>query len=87
MDNLEFHGTLTVKNRNLTEIDGIESVAAFDEGFVAINTSVGKITIEGDGMKIDDLSKEKGSIKIIGKINSISFDNVAHKRGVFGIFS
>ena len=82
-----FIGCVTIKNRELLEIDGIDSVSAFDESFVALNCSSGVITVEGEDMKIEDLSKEKGNVRIVGKINGVAFEVSGRRRGPFGLFS
>lgn len=85
--NTDFHGNIKIKDRELLEIDGIKSIAAFDEGYVLLNTDSGVISVEGEGMNIEDLSSEDGSVRVVGKINSVAFEGGSRKRGLFGVFS
>ncbi len=86
-NNTDFHGNIKIKDRELLEIEGIISIAAFDESYVLLNTDSGVISVEGDGMKIEDMSSERGSVRVVGKINSIAFEGGSKKRGLFGVFS
>ena len=78
--NSEIKGTVVLKDRCRLEISGVDGVGSFDEGFVIIFTSLGEMNIEGEGLKIEDLSSERGEILISGKINALFYKDKAQKR-------
>ena len=79
MDN-STKSSIILKDRGRIEISGVESVGSFDEGFVVLTTSLGEVNIEGEGLKIEDLSSERGEILILGKINAFFYKDKILKR-------
>ncbi len=67
------HTNLNVKERNSLTLNGVCNVIGFDEGYVTLATSDGKIIIEGEGLKIESLSKDGGVINISGKIRGVFY--------------
>lgn len=76
---------LILTDKKDLEIEGVESIVAFDEAYISIDTSLGRLSVEGRGLKVDDLSKQTGKIHIIGEIDSI-FYTEASKRGISKLF-
>ena len=78
-------GNLFLKNREELDIDGVCNIASFEEDYLVLNSKLGKITVEGAGLVIEDLSHESGKIKVRGVINAVIFstDTKKNKRGVF----
>ncbi len=81
---LEKRHTVKLDGRKHLEIDGVDSVIAFDEEFVVMSTSMGRLEIEGTEMRIEDLSKGNSKIQIAGTINRISYVAETKKRRLFG---
>ena len=52
-------------------ICGVNSVLAFDDGYLKIDTTLGHIEIEGTELVIENLLKEKKEIHVMGLIKSI----------------
>lgn len=50
---------------------GVNDIRAFDEGYISLDTSSGKITVEGKDLKIESLSKEDGHIFVCGEIGGV----------------
>lgn len=77
---------LKVSARSKLELNGVEAVSAFDENLVELDTTLGRMYIEGEGLKIVDLSEELGKIIVTGTINSIAYQGTKEKRrkGLFG---
>lgn len=71
----------TLKDRTVTVIlgssfsmYGVEDIRGFDEGYVSLDTSSGKISVEGERLKIESLSKEDGHIYISGNVSGVFCD-------------
>lgn len=73
---------LTVENKRSVTLNGVESVLGFDESYVSLESSYGRIIIEGEGMKIESLSKENGEIYIVGNISAVYFADEKEKSGM-----
>ena len=78
------HTTLNVKERNLITLNGVCNVIGFDEGYVTLDTNDGKIIIEGEGLKIESLSKQGGEISISGKICGVFYSEKKNLKSPFG---
>ena len=77
--------TLTITNREVLLVDGVTKVLGFDSDYVLMACELGAITIEGESLAIENLTKESGELRIIGKINAVFFTNEKKER--HGIFS
>ena len=76
--------TLTLIDRSLITITGVDGITAFDDGYVGLITELGNIIIEGEEMEIEDLSSEKKTVRIKGKINLFEYRDAKEKRkGLF----
>ena len=71
--------SLVLKNRKELTVDGVCHVIGFDSEYVAVETNMGRLTAEGKGLIIDNLSKAEGSISILGEIDSIYYSSVKSK--------
>ena len=75
--------SLVLKNRKELNVDGVSHVIGFDSEYVAVETNMGRLTVEGKGIIIDNLSKIEGSISICGEIDSIYYSTGKSKeRGI-----
>ncbi len=67
------HTSLTVKERGRITLNGVTNVASFDEGYVTLDTSEGRISVEGQGLKIESLCRDGGVIEIVGRIDGVFY--------------
>ena len=80
---LQKNQNVSLLNFKVLTMNGVIDIAAFDEGYILLETSVGNISIEGNNMKIDSLSSETGEIVIHGDISGF-YTNQREKRvGIF----
>ena len=86
MDDMTTHGMLEIRDRKAVRVLGVESVLGFGDDYVALETSLGRLVIEGEKMKIENLSKENGAIEIVGKINGIAYSEPKVRIGFFSRF-
>ena len=71
--------SLVLNNRKELTIDGVSHVIGFDSEYVAVETNMGRLTVEGKGIIIDNLSKAEGKVSIRGEIDSIYYSSVKSK--------
>jgi len=74
---------LLITDRDKLEINGVINVESFGEDYLILNTTLGQITIEGNDLKIESLTKENGEILIVGKINGLFYKDEKGERGFF----
>ena len=84
-EGLKRMGNLYLRNREELDIDGVINISGFDEDYLVLNSKLGKITVEGVGLVVEDLNHDSGKIKVRGIINAVIFsaDGKKNKRGVF----
>ncbi len=82
------HTSLSVKERNKLTLNGVSNIESFDEGYITLEIGEGRISVEGEGLKIESLSRESGEIQITGKINGVFYSEkkkiAGRFRGLFG---
>ena len=67
------HTDLRVKERNKIILNGVCNVIGFDESYVTLDIGEGRVCIEGQGLKIESLSREGGEIEISGRVDGVFY--------------
>ena len=83
MENTNTLQTLTLKSRRELTVDGVSHIISFDSEYVYVETNMGKLTVEGKDLVIDNLSKVEGRISILGEISAIYYSEVKNKEKGF----
>ncbi len=63
--------TISMINMKVLTMNGVMDIAAFDEGYILLETTLGGISIEGENLKIESLTADGGDILIKGDIKGI----------------
>ena len=74
---------LLLKNRSELTMNGVQNVLGFDDNGVTLGCDGGRVYIDGENLRIENLSKENKEVLIIGRIDSISFEEESKTAGVF----
>ncbi len=75
---------LTLSGGKTLTISGIKDIIGFGDGEIMLDAEGGRITVEGDDLKIQSLTKEDGNILITGEITGIfRSPESKKKRGFF----
>ncbi len=77
------HTLLTVKNRTVLTINGVLNVISFDEDYLTLETNEGRIGVEGQGLKIESLTRDNGEIEIAGIIRGVFYTDKKMKEKPF----
>jgi len=73
-----------INQENLT-LNKVLSILGFDDSFIKLSTENGEVEIVGKELKVTDLSKEKKTVLVEGKIRDVSFTDKTDKvKGFFG---
>ena len=64
---------LTLDNRKLLTLSGVEDVSGFDEQTINVKLSDATLVVKGTGLHISKLSLESGDVVIDGMISSLQY--------------
>lgn len=76
-------GNINIRSREEITIDGAESILSFDDYSLVVMTGLGKLTVEGEGMVIDSLTKDTNRIIVKGKISGLYYSDNKKSKGLF----
>ncbi len=74
---------LQLTDRRELAVDNVENVDALGEDYVDITSDAGRMIVEGEELIIEELNREKRTLRIKGKINSITYMNEKKTRSIF----
>ena len=66
--------SLNIENRTKLSLSGVDDVSGFDENTIILTTSLGDLTIRGDGLHIDRIDLNIGQLEVQGHIRELSYD-------------
>ena len=76
--------SFSVVNMRHLVMDGVDDIAGCDTNRIILNTVLGRITLEGDELRIEKLTGAGGQIVVKGIINAVYMTPVEEgKRGLF----
>ena len=64
---------LTLDNRRLLTLSGVEDVSGFDEQTINVKLSDATLVVKGAGLHISKLNLESGDVVIDGTISSLQY--------------
>lgn len=76
-ENISYNHGITINERKLVYITGVEKIESFDEEEFLLDTNMGFLAIKGSGLEIVRLDTKDGTISIKGNIDSFAyFDSI-----------
>ena len=69
--------SLTIGGRERMSLSGVEDVSGFDESLVVLMTSLGELTVRGEGLHIEKIDLDAGQLELRGKICELGYDEPA----------
>lgn len=76
--------TLILTDRAAATLTGVEDVECFNEQIVVLRTSLGSLTLTGEGLNISRLNLDEGRLEIQGEIAAVEYSR--RKTGGKGFF-
>ncbi len=64
---------MTLDKRAYAVISGVDDVISFDEKEIILETTLGRLTIKGEDMKVSRLTVEQGEVEIGGRMDSFVY--------------
>ena len=83
-NNFNAKQTVTLIDGKFFSMNGVNDIAGFDDGFIVLDTVLGRISIEGSDLKVESLSSDGGDILIKGNISGFFLSETPErKKGFF----
>lgn len=68
---------LSIQNRQKLSLSGVVDVSGFDENVIVLATSLGALTVRGEGLHIERIDLDAGQLEVRGKLRELSYDEPA----------
>lgn len=68
--------SLHMEDRRLLKLSGVSDVDTFDETESVIYTSMGELTVKGEGLHIQQFSMETGDLLLEGTVRELVYTDV-----------
>ncbi len=65
---------LTLTERKQLSLTGVTEVVSFDETTVVLQTSLGALVIQGEGLQLKNLSQDGGQVAVDGQIAGLHYE-------------
>ncbi|MDY3031731.1 MAG: YabP/YqfC family sporulation protein [Clostridia bacterium] len=79
--------TITLENRSVMNLTGVEEVVNFSDMRIELTTSYGGLDIKGKGLTMSRLDTSSGELSISGDIHSAAYTNIKKKTNLLeGLF-
>lgn len=79
--------SITINERKNIIITGVKKIDSFDENEFFMETSMGNLTLKGEGLEIIKLDTYQGNVSIKGKVNATTYTDDVIKEKEGGIFT
>jgi len=79
---------IRIFSRKRMELTGIEEVESFTENSIFMRSALGSLSVEGENLKIESFSTDKGELIIEGKLDGVYYygNDAGEKKGFFSRF-
>ena len=75
--------SVSLEERHRLRVTGVSEVLRFDEDLVAMETALGTLTVEGEGLHVEKLSLEIGELTLEGSVESLCYSRESRGKGSF----
>lgn len=72
-ENFKLNSNIILENRKKLNLSGVKDVLGFDEETIALDTVLGKVTVKGSKLHIQNFNTENGDLSAEGKINAVVY--------------
>ena len=80
----DFPHKLTLNERQKLTMTGVSEVVSFDETSVVLHTDLGALIVEGQELKLKNLSPDGGQVAIEGSISGLYYEEPRQSRSFWG---
>ncbi len=72
-----------IEGRKRLNVSGVKEVCAFDDETIVVDTVLGRMTIKGENMHIENFNSEAGDLAVSGKFHAAVYMSDAQNGGFF----
>lgn len=72
-----------IEERKKLNITSVKDVISFDDETILLDTSLGKMTIKGEALRVTNFNNETGDITAEGQIHAVVYMSQAQNSGGF----
>lgn len=65
---------LKLQNRNVLTVTGVTEIVSFDDAAVMLQTCMGMLTVQGEDLKLKNLSVEGGQAEVRGTVSALIYE-------------
>lgn len=76
--------SLSLIERKKLSMTGVTEVISFDDTFVVLKTALGTLTVQGQDLKLKQLTLDGGNVAVDGEISALSYEQARNKGGWAG---
>ena len=77
------HQELILKDRKNLILNGVINILDFSDIELTIETVCGIVVVEGEEMRIENLSKDEQVVNVVGKIDGLYYQKQREKKRLF----
>lgn len=81
-ENFKLNSNIIIENRKKLTLSGVKDVVGFDEETIALETVLGKVTIKGNKLRIQNFNTENGDLTADGKISAVVYISEQKNNGL-----
>ncbi len=82
-ENVSTVQNVIIENRKRLNISGVKDVTSFDDETVLLDTTLGKMTIKGENIRIESFITQTGDLIATGKFHAVVYMSDAKTSGSF----
>lgn len=72
-DNVRVIQNVIIESRNKLFISGVKQVISFDDETVILDSALGKMTVKGENIKIENFNNDSGDFSAQGTIHAVVY--------------
>ncbi len=65
--------SIIIENRKLINLSGVSECLGFDDETILLDTKLGKLTIKGSGLHIQNFNTATGELTAEGRIHAVAY--------------
>ena len=85
-ENIKGKHSFSSSGREGIDVSGVSDVVSFDENGVVMETELGSLAVEGEGLHVKVLNVDAGQVTVEGRINGVYYfeSSPRQRKGLFG---
>lgn len=85
-EELQMPHKLSLDGRKVLTMTGVTEVISFDDSAVVLSTTLGNLTVHGQGLQLKNLSLEGGQVAVEGSVAALIYEEPRRGGGLRRLF-